>query len=175
MNQNIHPCKRPNYCILGSLAPFSRPWTELLGEAGWFVLRDREVITDLQSGRPRDYEHEDRALVVVHLKIQGRGSLAENTAICSPLECDLKQEELNLIEIQHKDENSGARKESRSKHQEKLKRLKRQWKKVKTKKTQMVLSSAMQDVTLDQNKISEMDLSLKALKGLREEEKLGYR
>ena len=172
----LPPDKRPNYNILGALSPFSRPWGQLLGDQGWFVLRDQEVIKDLQSRRPRsDYEHADRALVVVHIRMEGKGSLTENTGLYSPLECDLTGGELVLTEIKHKDENCAARKESRLKHQEKLKRLKRQWKKIKTKKTQMVLTSAMEDNTLDQNKMSEIELSLKSLKGLREEEKHGYK
>lgn len=172
----LPPDKRPNYSILGVLSPFSRAWAQLVGDHRWFVLRDQEVIKDLQRGRPRpDYEHADRALVVIHIRMEGKGSLTENTALYSPLECDMVGGELNLAEIQHKDDNSAARKESKLKHQEKLKRLKRQWKKIKTKKTQMVLTSAMEDKALDQNRMSEIELSLKALKGLREEEKLGYK
>ena len=172
----LPPDKRPNFTILGCMSPFSRPWGQLLGDQGWFVLRDQEVIKDLKSGRPRlDYEHANRALVVIHIRMEGKGSLTENTGLYSPLECDLSGGELDLTEMRHKDDNSGARKESRSKHQEKLKRLKRQWKKIKTKKTQLVLTSAMEDSTLDENRMSEIELSLKALKGLREEEKLGYK
>ena len=84
-------------------------------------------------------------------------------------------QDLSLVEVHHKDDNVDTRKEMKKAHQDKLKQLKRQWKKVKDKKTQLILTSAANDQEVDQNKLSSLEVSLKALKGLREEEKSTYK
>ena len=172
----LPPDKRPNYAVLGSLAPFARPWSELLGREDWFVLRDVRVLTNLRSGNPQpDYCRAASALVLVRVNIQGKGKLSENTALYMPEQCDLQTQDLNLVEVHHKDDNVGTRKEIKKAHQDKLKQLKRQWKKVKDKKTQLILTSAANDQEVDQNKLSSLEVSLKALKGLRQEEKSTYK
>jgi len=172
----LPPDKRPNFNILGTLSPFSRPWSSLVAANDWFILRDTEVLDKLSKGEfPCNYEHSHRALVQIHLRIEGKGKLSENTGIYCPVNCDLEQPDKVVEEVQHKDEHDNERKEGRVLHQDKLKQLKRKWKKIKQKKTQLILQSACDDKDVDQNKMDEADISLKALKGLRNEEVNSYK
>ena len=172
----LPPDKRPNFNILGTLSPFSRPWISLTGVNDCFVLRDKEVLDRLSQGHvPCSYEHSLRALVLVHISIEGKGKLSENTGIYLPLNCDLEGADVVLEEVHHKDDLDTERKGDRVLHQDKLKQLKRKWKKIKQKKTQLILRSACDDKDVDQNKMNEVDVSLKALKGLRNEEISSYK
>lgn len=171
----LPPDKRPNYNILGTMSPFSRAWSALTGTGQWFVLRDKDLLNQLAQGNAtNDYEFCDYALVPVTLKIEGKGKLSENTGIYLPLECDIKSDDFSLEEIKHKDENEQERKDNTIAHRSKLKQLKRQNKKIRSKKNQLLLSCAAQDIEVDENKKAEIDISLRALKGLREEEKIMY-
>ena len=90
------------------------------------------------------------------------------------MECDIKSDDFSLEEIKHKEENEQERKDNTIAHRSKLKQLKRQNKKIRSKKNQLLLSCAAQDIEVDENKKAEIDISLRALKGLREEEKIMY-
>ena len=173
----LPPDKRPNFSILGTMSPFTRNWNSLLGSSDWFVLRDKLVLEKLRLGETfKDFPQRCKALVMIKLTVLGKGKLSENTMIYQPLDCDLQNEnEFNLEEVSHKDVRESQRKDSKVNHQAKLKQLKRQWKKIKNKKTQLILASATEDVDVDDKKMEEINVSLSALKGLREEEKDGYK
>ena len=173
----LPPDKRPNFSILGTMSPFTRNWNSLLGSSDWFLLRDKLVLEKLRLGETsKDFPQSCKALVMIKLTVLGKGKLSENTMIYQPLDCDLQNEnEFNLEEVSHKDVRESQRKDSKVNHQAKLKQLKRQWKKIKNKKTQLILSSATEDVDVDDKKMEEINVSLSALKGLREEEKDGYK
>ena len=171
------PDKRPNYNVLGTLSPFSRPWSSLTGHQDWFVLRDTAVLNKLRERRESvTLAHTERALVVVNLKIEGKGRLSENTGIYHPLDCDLETDDFCLEEPKHNDDHESKRKETRSQHQSRLKQLKRQAKKIRQKRTQLLLETAAAGENFaDHDKAETIEVSLKALKGLCEEEKSTFK
>ena len=172
---SLPPDKRPNFSLFGSLSPLCRDWVSLAGP-GWFMVRDVSLLSQLVREDHYHCQENKEALVQVRLKVCGRGKLSENTMIFFPTLTDLEADNFDLIEPKHADKESEAeRKESRKSHQVKLKRLKRHWKRVKSKKTLLELSSVANDSEPSEEKMVEIDLSLKALKGLREIEKVEYK
>ena len=169
------PDKRPNLALFGTLSPFCRDWESLVGP-GWFLVRDLALLSQLKAGELQQVEENSPALVQVKLVMCGRGKLSENTMIFLPTATDLETDNFALTEPKHRDKDIEAeRRNARSSHQVKMKKLKRQWKRIKSKKTLLELSSAANDFQLPEDKIAEMNNSLTALKGLREIEKVDYK
>lgn len=169
------PDKRPNFLTFGSFSPFCRDWDSLAGP-GWFMVRDAALLSRLVRGEHQHCQENRAALVQVRLKVSGRGKLSWNTMIFSPTLTDLEADSFGLTEPKHPDKEAEAeRKEKRKSHQVKMKRLKRHWKRMKSKKTLLELSSVANDIDLPVDKLTEIDISLKALKGLREIEKVEYK
>ena len=172
---SLPPDKRPNLALFGTLSPFCRDWDSLVGP-GWFLVRDVALLCQLKAGELQHIEDNSPALVQVKLVMTGRGKLSENTMIFLPADTDLETEDFALTEPKHRDrETEAERRNARISHQVKMKKLKRQWKRIKSKKTQLELSSVANDVEIPEDKIAEMNNSLAALKGLREIEKVDYK
>ena len=170
---SLPPDKRPNLPLFGTLSPFGRDWDSLVGK-GWFLVRDVALLSQLMAGKLQQENSE--ALVAVKLVMCGRGKLSENTMIFLPTTTDLETDNFALTEPKHRDRDIEAeRKSARSSHQVKMKQLKRQWKRIKSKKTLLELSSVANDFQLSEDKIAEINNSLSALKGLREIEKVSYK
>ena len=172
---SLPPDKRPNLALFGTLSPFCRDWDSLVGP-GWYLERDVALLSQLKTGELQHIEENSPALVQVKLVMSGRGKLSENTMIFLPAATDLETEDFALTEPKHRDrETEAERRDARSSHQVKMKKLKRQWKRIKSKKTLLELSSVANDFQLPEDKIAEMNNSLTALKGLREIEKVDYK
>lgn len=172
---SLPPNKRPNLSLFGTLSPFCRDWDSLVG-TGWFMVRDVALLSQLREGKLQHIEENSAALVKVKLEMCGRGKLSDNTMIFLPTSTDLETENFALTEPIHRDRDlESERRNARSSHQVEMKKLKRQWKRIKSKKTLLELSSAANDLQLPEDKIAEMNNSLSALKGLREIEKVSYK
>ena len=172
---SLPPDKRPNLSLFGTLSPFYRDWDSLVG-LGWFMVRDVALLSQLMAGKLEPLDENSAGLVKVKLVMCGRGKLSENTMIFMPAATDLETENFALTEPKHRDRDIEAeRRNARSSHQVNMKKLKRQWKRIKSKKTLLELSSVANDFQLPDDKIAEMNHSLTALKGLREIEKVEYK
>jgi len=166
---SLPPDKRVNRAVLGFGSTFSRDWDVLgreWGEVGavWWVVRDPALLPPASTAPPG-------GLVLVRLQLMGRGTIVENSVICLPEPGDGAA---GLVEPQHPDPEHQQRRQARLQHQTRLKRLKRQWKKVKVKTVEEMAASVAEDRNQDQTRLSAARTSLAALKTLREEEKARY-
>ena len=176
----LPPDKRVNYAVLGVGAScWSRPWGALLTqwasdsdakveENDYHVIRDTEVLKKLAEGEVIEIEDGDRSLVPVLLEVEGKGRLSKQTLLCLPFSGD--QKDLDLVEPLHEDAKEGERKEKRKEHKVTKKRLKRQWKKLKSKQVLVRAQAVVKDQEPDQEKVEMITKNMEAVKEIREKE-----
>merc|ERR1711973_1017646 len=94
------------------------------------------------------------------------GTLGQQTMLCLPIFTDHK--DMNLIENLHQDTKEGERKEKRLEHQVTKKRLKRQWKKLKSKQVLVQAQAVTKDQDPDMERLKVISDNLTAVKEMRE-------
>ena len=137
----LPPDKRVNFAVTGAgHSAWGRDWGRLLsewgeevGDGGWHVVREVEVLQKLKLGQ--EVGCEEGGLVPVLLCVEGKGRLGEGSMLCLPLPEEQGDEE--VMEPQHRDVQEGERRGTREEHRQAKKRLKRQWKKLKQKSVQV--------------------------------------
>ena len=176
----LPPDKRVNYAVLGvGDSCWNRPWGTLLtqwasdsdvkvGEKDFHVIRDTEVLRKLAEGEAVDIADGDRSLVPVVLEVEGKGRLGQQTLLCLPFPGD--EEDLDLVEPLHEDAKEGERKEKRNEHKVTKKRLKRQWKKLKSKQVLVKAQAVVKDEEPNHEKVELITKNMEAVKEIREKE-----
>jgi len=176
----LPPDKRVNYAVLGAGGScWKRPWGALLTQWAsdpdakvekndFHVIRDMEVLRKLANGEAADVDDGDRSLVPVLLEVEGKGRLSQQTLLCLPFPGD--EEDLDLVEPLHEDAKEGERKEKRNEHKLTKKRLKRQWKKLKSKQVLVKAQAVIKDEEPNQEKVEMITKNMEAVKEIREKE-----
>ncbi|XP_002133798.2 ribonucleases P/MRP protein subunit POP1 [Drosophila pseudoobscura] len=144
----LPPNKRTNYRKLAVASPFSAPWKHLVRDwqttaatsspavGSYHVLRHRELLESigdcLRLHQPLPDQVPDDCLIQIQLRLKARGHVKDNALICLPSAADYKQRwrQINRneqapvhVEPPQPDLNERTRKELRSDHKIKLKRL----------------------------------------------------
>ncbi|SPP78606.1 ribonucleases P/MRP protein subunit POP1 [Drosophila guanche] len=144
----LPPNKRTNYRKLAVASPFSAPWKHLVrdwrttdgptkpGIGSYHVLRHRELLESiadcLRQRQPLPDVVPDDCLIQVQLRLKARGHVKDNALICLPSAADYKRSWRQIsrneqapvhMEPPQPDLNERTRKELRSNHKLKLKRL----------------------------------------------------
>ena len=176
----LPPDKRVNFAVLGAASScWSRPWGQLLtqwasdseiivGDKDFYVIRDKEKLKTLVAGESIELEDGDKCLVPVMVRPEGKGTLGQQTMLCLPVSTD--HQDMNLMETLHQDAKEGERKEKRLEHQVTKKRLKRQWKKLKSKQVLVQAQAVTKDQDPDMERLKVISDNLTAVKEMRENE-----
>jgi len=186
----LPPDKRTNHAKMGIASPFGPKWGMLLAdwkpkvELGqrevvddWYILRDTSILERLKNNDSIEDFPElviDKALIRVRVLIRGKGVINENAVLCVPRESDYEESSGEIFEPLQSDDLEQERKVSKKLHKEKMKRQKRQWKKVKNKQVLMIAQSVAEEKEIDQERLTLLNNNLSALKRLRDEENSRY-
>jgi len=165
--------------VLGAASSWSRPWEQLLTQwasnsenivvdKDFYVIRDKEKLKALVAGESIELEDGDKCLVPVMVEPEGKGTLGQQTMLCLPISTD--HQDMNLMETLHQDAKEGERKEKRLEHQVTKKRLKRQWKKLKSKQVLVQAQAVTKDQEPDMERLKVISDNLTAVKEMRENE-----
>ena len=176
----LPPDKRVNYAVMGvGSSCWARPWGNLLtqwavnseatiGEDNYHVIREKKMLEMLSKGENIEIEDGDMSLVPILLEVEGKGRLGEQTMLCLPFPGD--QDDLDLVEHSHEDVKVEERKEKRQEHMVVKKRLKKQWKKLKSKQVLVKAQATIKDQEPDHKRVEEITKNMEAVKEIREKE-----